>query len=130
MLLLLIACGVNSIKKSPSTKVITLGQVKGIGNWSDFIIDYYIIDDEERRVSYKIRLCDMAKDGSEALIYLSHATDLDNLNYFYPKTMGAVLLAKTTAASFAPSGKSNFQLVGFFNGDLILSAIDGRYDCV
>ena len=74
-------------KKTPEP----LGQVKGIGNWSDFIIDYYIIDDEERRVSYKIRLCDMAKDGSEALIYLSHATDLDNLNYFYPKTMGEKL---------------------------------------
>ncbi|MBO5140254.1 MAG: alkaline phosphatase family protein [Peptococcaceae bacterium] len=74
-------------KKTPEP----LGQVVGVENWSDFIIDYYILDDVEHKVSYKIRLCDMAKDGSSAIVYFSHATDMDNLNYFYPREMGARL---------------------------------------
>lgn len=74
-------------KKTPEP----LGQVVGVENWSEFIIDYYIIDEEERKVSYKLRLCDIAKDGSSVLLYLSHTTDLDNLDYFYPKEMGAKL---------------------------------------
>lgn len=74
-------------KKTPEP----LGQVKGVGNWSNFIIDYYIIDDEEHKVSYKVRLCDITPDGSKAILYLSHATDLDNLDYFYPREMGKEL---------------------------------------
>jgi len=65
-----------------------LVQVSGIGSWSDFIYDYYLINDEEHKVSYKIRICDIAKDGSKAVLLFSHASDMDNLNYFYPQQMG------------------------------------------
>ena len=68
-----------------------LGQVTGIGNWSEFIYDYYIKNDEERQVAYKINLCDMAEDGSSAVVYFSHVTDMSNLDYFYPQMMGKEL---------------------------------------
>ena len=62
--------------------------VSGIGSWSDFVYDYYLINDEEHKVSYKIRICDMSKDGSSAVLLFSHASDMDNLNYFYPQQIG------------------------------------------
>jgi len=65
-----------------------LAQVTGIGNWSDFVYDYYIVNDEEHQVSYKMRLCDMAEDGSNAIVFMSHASDMDNLDYFHPQDMG------------------------------------------
>lgn len=68
-----------------------LAQVTGIGNWSDFVLDYYMIDDEDQQIAYKIRLCDIAVDGSNAILFLSHASNQDNLDYFYPQEMGRKL---------------------------------------
>ncbi len=65
-----------------------LGSVTGVGNWSEFVYDYYVVDDEEHQVSYKLYLCDMAEDGSKAMFYISHTNDMDNLDYFYPQEMG------------------------------------------
>lgn len=64
-----------------------MGQVVGSG-WSEFIYDYYFKGDEEHKVGYKINLIDIAKDGSSAIIYFSHVSDIDNFDYFYPKSMG------------------------------------------
>ena len=71
-----------------------LGTVTGIGNWSEFIYDVYIKDDVERNVAYKINLCDLAEDGSKAIVYFSYATDLDNDDYFYPREVGKKLYDK------------------------------------
>lgn len=68
-----------------------LGTVTGVGNWSEFIYDVYIKDDIECNVAYKINLCDIVADGSKAIVYFSYATDLDNLDYFYPREMGKKL---------------------------------------
>ncbi len=68
-----------------------LGTVTGVGNWSEFIYDVYIKDDVECNVAYKINLCDIAEDGSKAIVYFSYATDLDNLDYFHPREMGKKL---------------------------------------
>ena len=77
-----------TVYKNKRTKE-PLGSVSGIGNWSEkFIYDYYMIDDFEHKVAYKLYLCDMAADGSEALIFMSHATDMDNVEYFYPQAIG------------------------------------------
>ena len=65
-----------------------IGKVTGIGNWSEWVYDYYIKDDVEHKVAYKVNLCDMAADGSSAVLYVSHATDLDNVAYFYPQQLG------------------------------------------
>ncbi len=69
-----------------------MGRVQGKGNWSDdFIYDFYTINDEDHKVAYKLYLCEIAEDGSNALMYISHTTDLDNVDYFYPHDMGREL---------------------------------------
>lgn len=68
-----------------------LAIVKGIGNWSDFVIDTYMKDEEEIKISYKIFMFDIAKDASSALLYFSHVTNMDNLDFFYPRDMGKEL---------------------------------------
>ena len=73
-------------KKTPEP----MGSVTGSG-WSEFIYDYYIKGEEEHKVGYKINLCDIAADGSSAIVYFSHVSDLDNLDYFYPQEMGRKL---------------------------------------
>ena len=67
-----------------------MGSVTGIG-WSEMIYDYYIKGEEEHKVGYKINLRDIAADGSSAIVYFSHVSDLDNLDYFYPQEMGKKL---------------------------------------
>lgn len=62
-----------------------IGTVKDVGNWSEWIYDIYLKDDEERNVAYKVRICDLVADGSSAVIFVSHTTDLDNENEVYPK---------------------------------------------
>ena len=94
-----------------------LGFVKGIGNWSEFLFDYYIVDDEEHQVSYRLYLCDIAKDGSSAIVYFSHATDMDNLDYFYPQAMGRKLydevgpLTQFASVNIRGDHKENDKLV-------------------
>ena len=73
-------------KKTPEP----MGSVTGSG-WSEFIYDYYIKGEDEHKVGYKINLCDIAADGSSAIVYFSHVSDLDNLDYFYPQEMGRKL---------------------------------------
>lgn len=79
-----------TIYKNKKTKE-PLGSVTGAGNWSEFMYDYMIKDDVEHKVAYKINLVEMAEDGSKAVLYWSYATDMDNLDYFYPREMGRKL---------------------------------------
>ena len=68
-----------------------LVSVTGVGEWSDIIFDKYMVNDDLHKVSYKIYVNEIAADGSNALLYFSHATDMDNLDYFYPQEMGRKL---------------------------------------
>ena len=79
-----------TIYKNKKTKE-PLGSVTGEGNWSEFMYDYMIKDDVEHKVAYKINLVEMAEDGSKGVLYWSYATDMDNLDYFYPREMGRKL---------------------------------------
>jgi Uncharacterized conserved protein len=64
-----------------------LGQVK-VGEWSSDIHDVYNKDDKPVKTVYQIRFIEVAADGSFAQILLSHAMDIENLDYFYPQAMG------------------------------------------
>ena len=64
-----------------------LGSCK-VGEWSDNIYDTYVKDNAPIRVSYRLRVVNMKEDGSEALIIMSHAMDVDNDDYFYPREVG------------------------------------------
>lgn len=60
--------------------------------WSDFIIDTYNVNGQKVRASYKIRILEMAEDGSKGEIYFSHVINYDAVNYMHPQAMGRKLL--------------------------------------
>lgn len=64
-----------------------LGKAK-IGEWSEWIYDIFEDEDEVKHIAYKIRVVDIASDGSNASFYVSHAINLDNHTYFYPQELG------------------------------------------
>lgn len=68
-----------------------MAQVK-IGEWSSNVFDVFNKDDEQVKVCYRIRFINVAQDGSIAKIFLSHAMDAENLDYFYPQSMGKKML--------------------------------------
>lgn len=56
-------------------------------SWSDWIYDNYMVKDEMCQVAYKIRILELAADGSKCVFYVSHALNLDDPTYFYPRSM-------------------------------------------
>lgn len=64
-----------------------IGEAK-VGQWSNWIFDLEVEDDEEKHIAYKIRVVDIAEDGSKASFYVTHAINLDNHTYFYPQELG------------------------------------------
>jgi len=74
-------------KKTPTP----LGTVTGNGNWSDWIYDTYIKNDEERKVAYKIRMIDADPEGGKVYFHISHTTDISNDDFFYPKSLAGEL---------------------------------------
>ena len=68
-----------------------LGSVTGLNKWSDWIYDIYVKNDEDRKIAYKIRSVDISEDGSKALFYMSHATDLSNVDFFHPQSLASEL---------------------------------------
>jgi predicted AlkP superfamily phosphohydrolase/phosphomutase len=67
-----------------------LGAAKA-DEWSDWIYDIYTVNNTRTNVAYKIRLLDIAGDGSSAKFYLSFVLDLDGGKYFYPESAGPEL---------------------------------------
>lgn len=63
-----------------------IGTAKADG-WSDWIYDQYSVNDELHKVAYKIRVLELAEDGSKCTFYVSHALDLENDRYFYPHAL-------------------------------------------
>lgn len=70
-----------------------LGTAKAHG-WSDAIYDTYYKEDKLVRVAYNIRCMNIADDGSFAEFYISNATNIDDLTYFYPQSVGREILEK------------------------------------
>jgi len=60
-----------------------LGSAK-VGEWSDWIYDNYNMDNEKGKVAYKIRVIQVAEDGTSAEFYLSHVIKLEDSAYYYP----------------------------------------------
>lgn len=63
--------------------------VAKVGQWSEWIYDVFEDEEDSKHIAYKIRVIEVAKDGSKASFYVSHAINLDNHSYFYPKELGA-----------------------------------------
>lgn len=62
-----------------------LGEAK-VGEWSNWIYDLVVDDDEDKHIAYKLRIVDMEEDGSKASFYVTHAMNLDNYTYVYPQS--------------------------------------------
>ena len=61
-----------------------MGIVK-VGGWSETIIDHFVADDGERhQAAYRLRLLEIAEDGSAFCLYGTFATDMESTNHVYP----------------------------------------------
>ena len=90
-----------------------LGQAK-CGEWSDWIYDTYFNEDQQIKVAYKFRNIDITKDGKKAMLFITHATNISDDTYFYPKDLREEFYAKvgpmTPMAKFrryAPLGEEH-----------------------
>lgn len=63
-----------------------LGQCT-LDSWSEPIYDVYNIEDEDTQVAYFMRGVDMAEDGKSGRVYISHVVNLEDDEYFYPKSV-------------------------------------------
>lgn len=68
-----------------------LGSAK-VGEWSDWMYDTFNLNNEKEKVAYKIRVMNVAKDGSKADFYLSHVAKLEDSTYCYPATIQQELI--------------------------------------
>ena len=71
--------------------------------WSDFIEDSYHVNGKKVKASYKFRILELAEDGSKGEIYLSHVSNEDAFDYFYPQDMGRKLME--AVGPMLPMGK-------------------------
>ena len=55
-----------------------------IGQWTDWLYTSFVVEEQEKRVAYKMRVVDIAEDGSSGRIYMSHTMNLDIGDYVYP----------------------------------------------
>lgn len=69
---------------------ILLGETSG-DDWSKFIYDEFICEDRKTRVAYKLRIVDMDPAGKSCRLFITAVTDMENLDYFYPREMGKKL---------------------------------------
>lgn len=69
-----------------------LGEAK-VGGWSDWIYDDFEVKEKANKVAYKIRVMEMKDDGSYVKVYVTHVVDLQNVDFYYPRELGAELIA-------------------------------------
>ncbi len=65
-----------------------------IGEWSQWIYDQFNVDGKTTAVAYKIRVINLAPDGSRLKFYYSFVLDLEGEKYFYPTDIGKELYQK------------------------------------
>ena len=69
-----------------------LGSAK-VGEWSDWL--YASFTDEagdEKKVAYKMRIVDIAPDGTKGHVYMSHTMNVDVSEYIYPHEFAQELM--------------------------------------
>lgn len=62
------------------------------GEWSEWIYDTFNVNDRELKVAYKIRVMEIATDGSKAKFYMSHVANCEDVSYYYPRELGKEML--------------------------------------
>lgn len=68
-----------------------LGQAK-VGEWSDWLYDTFLINEEKENVAYKMRVISMTEDGSSGRIYMSHTMNCNVEDYIYPQSFAKELM--------------------------------------
>lgn len=63
-----------------------------VGQWTEWILDNFILKDKPTKVGYKIRVTEIDPEGKKAALYISHAMNMENYSYIYPKDLGAEML--------------------------------------
>lgn len=61
-------------------------------SWSEPIFDTFTIDEVPTKVAYYLRGVEMNEAGTEGRVYISHVLDLEDDEYFYPKSVHDDLL--------------------------------------
>lgn len=68
-----------------------LGSAK-VGEWSDWLYTTFLEDDREKNVAYKMRVVNIADDGSCGRVYMSHTMNLNVSDYVYPASFAQELI--------------------------------------
>ena len=63
-----------------------------LNTWSEPIYDTFPINEEPTKVAYYLRGVDMNEDGTAGRVYISHVMDIEDDEYFYPKSLQPELL--------------------------------------
>lgn len=92
-------------------------------SWSDWVYDQYTVNDDLHKVAYKLRILELAADGSKCTFYISHALDLDNDSYFYPHS-----LAKEFYEEVGPMlAFASYDRYNKLADDVVLESFDQMY---
>lgn len=112
-----------------------MGEVQ-VGQWSDWVYDN-MLDDKgvKRPVAYKLRLFELAEDGSKLELYVSSACRLEaDPNYTYPREIGQELLdhcgpivnASNAGRPYAEIGQETWALNLDWCADAINYLLDNK----
>ncbi|MGI6685864.1 MAG: alkaline phosphatase family protein [Bacillota bacterium] len=100
-----------------------IGEAK-VNQWSEFIYDHYNIGGESKPVAYKIKVTEMAEDGSSMSFYYSFAQDLKGDKYFYPNEILAELI-ENVGPMLQPS---NFDRHNVIADTIVIESMVDFYD--
>lgn len=99
-----------------------IGEAK-VNEWSQWIYDTFNVDGKNTSVAYKIRILDMAADGSSLNFYYSFVLDLEGEKYFYPADIGRELY-KAAGPMLQPV---NFDRLNPRADGILLESIEEMY---
>lgn len=97
-----------------------IGTVK-VGEYSEWIADEFTFSNITAKVYYKVKLIEMAEDGSKYTLYRSYILDTSNKKYFYPQEIADELLANVGPMLHMSS-------CGF--DDVMLETMTAEYDWI
>ena len=76
-----------SFYKKKDTATLLGTAVGGEDPWSDFIYDEFMIDDEKKKVAYRIRVLETREDPVLVSIFIAQALIMEDPTYFYPESL-------------------------------------------
>ena len=89
-----------------------------LGEYSDWIEDEFTFSNITAKVYYKVKLVEMAEDGSSYTMYRSYILDTSNKKYFYPRDVYDELLDHV-------GPMLHMSMCGF--DDIMLETMDAEY---